>query len=342
MIFFLIILLVLSCISIKFAGVGKFHEDYLSKSNTTAINGIFVVFVFFCHFAQYISFGNVLVDRPFVYFISRLGQLVVTTFFFFSGYGIICSITKKGMPYIKSIPYKRFLGVLIHFDIAVGLFMLANLCLGRKFPLQTNLLALTGWESIGNSNWYIFAILCLYLIVFLSFIVCKGNKYIGTAITAALTAGLVYLLMISGKPAYYYNTLVCYPLGMVYGLFKDKIDKFIMKNDFIYLGFLAVFITLFCLRGIVIKSYTLVCVFFLAIIVLASMKIRVNNKFLQFTGSHVFEIYILQRLPMMIFAYFGLTSHRYIFFILSIIVTFCLTLLFKKCTTAIDKKLFKK
>lgn len=346
MIFFLILLLIVSCASMKFAGEGEFHRDYLSKSNTTAINGIFVVLVLLCHFAQYVKFGSGFVDSSFVYFKSHLGQLVVTTFLFFSGYGIICSITKKGMPYVKSIPKKRFLSVLIHFDIAVAMFMILNLFLGKSFPLKTNLLALTGWESVGNSNWYIFAILCLYLIVFVSFIVCRGNKYIGTAITTVLTVALVYLMIRAKKPPYYYNTLICYPFGMVYGLFKDKIDKVVMKNDFIYTCFVAVafagFVFFYRMRGKGVEQFSLCSIFFIAVIVLVSMKIRLNNSFLQLTGNHVFAIYILQRIPMMIFSKIGLTSHRYVFLIATFIVTLGMTFVFDKCMAAIDRKLLKK
>lgn len=345
MIFILFLLLIISCSSMKIAGEGEFHRDYLSKANTTAINGIFVVLVLLCHFTQYVTFSDGLVDQSFVYFKSHLGQLVVTTFLFFSGYGIICSISKKGMPYIKSIPKKRFLSVLIHFDIAVALFMILNFCLGRSFSLKTNLLALTGWESVGNSNWYIFAILCLYLIVFVSFIVCRGNKYVGTVITAALTVGFVYLMIRAKKPPYYYNTVICYPVGMVYGLFKEKIDKIVMKNDFIYTCFVAAafagFIFFYRMRSKGVEQFSLCSIFFIAVIVFVSMKIQLNNGFLQLAGSHVFAIYILQRIPMMIFSKIGIADHRYIFLIATFIVTLGLTFVFDKCMSVIDKKVLK-
>lgn len=346
MIFFLFLLLILSCASMKIAGEGQFHDDYLSKSNTTAINGIFVVLVLLCHFTQYAQFETGMIDQSFVYFKSHLGQLVVTTFLFFSGYGIICSISKKGMPYIKSIPKKRFLSVLIHFDIAVALFMILNLCLGRSFTLKTNLLALTGWESIGNSNWYILAILCLYLIVFFSFIICRGNKYIGTILTTVLTVGYVYLLIRAKKPTYFYNTLICYPFGMIYGLLKDKIDKIVMKNDFIYTLFVAVafagFVYFYKIRGKGVEQFSACSVLFIAVIVLVSMKIQLNNEFLQLTGKHVFAIYILQRIPMMIFSKIGLANHRYLFLIATFIVTLGMTFVFDKCMNVIDKRLLKK
>ncbi len=339
MIFILAVLLVLSCYSAKVARTGQFFEDYLSKSNTTAINGIFVVLVFLCHFYSYVSFGTTFIDRSFVNFVQYLGQLVVVTFFFFSGYGMIYSISKKGMPYVKKIPMTRFLRVLLHFDIAIALFMIMNLFLGHKFPLYYNLLSLIAWESIGNSNWFIFATLCLYLIVFVSFIICRCNKYIGTSVAIALTAVLIFLLIKANKPTFFYNTIFCYPLGMVYGLFKDKIDKIVMKKDWIYLCFLVI-----AVAGFIIFKYFgffyPAAVFFVFSIVFLSMKVRLNNVFLQFTGKRVFSIYIIQRIPMAIFKYFGLTAHRYIFFAVTFTLTLLMAYAFDKLISLLDKKLF--
>lgn len=341
----LLIFLIVSCSSMKIAAEGQFHTDYLSKSSTTAINGIFVVLVFLCHFAQYVKFSPDFIDQSFVFFKSHLGQLVVTTFLFFSGYGILCSISKNGLSYIKSIPKKRFLRVLIHFDIAVFLYMIVNIIFGRGFPIKENLIALTGWETIGNGNWYIFAVLVLYLIVFISFLVCKANKYIGTAIVFILTIAFIYIMALAKKPAYYYNTLICYPLGMIYGLFKDKLDKIMMYNDFIYTVFIGLtftgFFSTYKTRGNSLIQYDLCCFFFLLLIVLLSMKIQLNNSFLQLMGNHIFGIYILQRIPMIILSKTGFSSRRYLFLIISFIVTLGMTFVFDKCMSKIDKKLLK-
>lgn len=77
---------------IKFAS--EWHSDYMSKEKTTAINGIFVLFVFFRHFTQYIEYGSY--DAIFQRVDSWLGQLIVVSFFFYSGYGGMVSIVKKG------------------------------------------------------------------------------------------------------------------------------------------------------------------------------------------------------------------------------------------------------
>ena len=65
---------------------------------------------------------------------------------------------------------------MIHFDIAVALFLICDIILGKHYDLKTVLLAFTGWTSIGNSNWYIFAVIILYFIVLLSFTVFKKKQ----------------------------------------------------------------------------------------------------------------------------------------------------------------------
>lgn len=162
----------------KFVKSGEFNSDYMSKDTTGAINGIFVLLVFMCHISGYMKLGGSS-DTIWLDLKSWLGQLVVVTFLFYSGYGMMCSIMKKGTPYVKGIFRRRFLSLFAHFDIAVLLFLLMNLALGIKTKTRTTLLAFTTWESIGNSNWYITAVLCLYLILIVSFLIFRKHHIPG-------------------------------------------------------------------------------------------------------------------------------------------------------------------
>lgn len=138
---------------------GKSNTEYLSKESTTAINGIFVFLVFLCHAIGYVKVDPE-IDVQWTTMHSYMGQLVVVPFLFFSGYGIMCSIRKKGDPYVKGMFKKRFLSLLLHFDLAVFLYFLLNIIFLKKdYSLADTLLAFLTWTSIGNSNWYIGAML---------------------------------------------------------------------------------------------------------------------------------------------------------------------------------------
>lgn len=89
--------------------------------------------------------------------------MVGVMFLFYSGYGKIESILKRGLNYIKSFPKKRLLTVYINFIIAVLLFLIANLMIGNILDLKRVVLAFVAYTSIGNSNWYMFVVFALYI-----------------------------------------------------------------------------------------------------------------------------------------------------------------------------------
>ena len=120
---FLAIVLLIVFVDMKTAKNGEFFSSYISRQQSTAINGLFTLLVFLSHVSSYIKTGGIF-DKPYLSFKSYMLQMVVVPFLFYSGYGIMESIKKKGMSYVKEIPKKRFLKVLVHFDIVVVAFIL--------------------------------------------------------------------------------------------------------------------------------------------------------------------------------------------------------------------------
>lgn len=328
----------------KLAPPGKFHTDYLSKDSTTAINGIFVFLVFLCHSVGYIKI-NPDIDVQWTTMHSYMGQLVVVPFLFFSGYGIMCSIKSKGTSYVKGIFKKRFLPLLLHFDIAVFLFFLVNLIFIKKdYSLKDTLLAFLTWTSIGNSNWYIGATLLLYIALILSFLVFRKYKLPALIMMTVLTVILIFSIKKTGKSSSWYNTMIVFTFGMWYGYLKEKIDAIVMKNHFTYLLFLlpavGVFVFLFERRFRHVIFHSVWAMAFAAVIVLVMMKVKIGNPIISALGKHVFSIYILQRIPMLLIQHFGITDISFNFVLLSFVSTLFIALIFDKVIAVIDKKLF--
>ena len=176
MFIFMLLLLLIVFLQMKPAPMGEFHrETYMSREQTTSINGIFVVLVLLTHASTFVKAGiHGAIDQPYLEMKAYLTQLIVVTFLFYSGYGMMESIRKQGMSYVYGIPWRRLFRIWYHFAIAVGLFVLTNIIIGNPLEPVKTLLAFTGWESIGNSNWYILAILIMYIAVFLSFHMAAG------------------------------------------------------------------------------------------------------------------------------------------------------------------------
>lgn len=297
------------------------NEEYLSINTSKKINGIFVIFVFLSHSLSYVNYSSLWIDKYGESIIIKLGQFMVTTFLFFSGYGVYESIKTKNN-YINKMPKKRILDTLIKFDIAVFIYLAISYILNINYSLKTILLSFIGWKSIGNSNWYIFTILILYTITYIVFKLFKSEDKIKILLITFLT--VVYMILISKfKQDYWYNTALCYPFGMWISMYKTQIENIIKKYPKSY--YLALIITIIAFYiAFIFKDnvyvYSIYAMLFVFIIVLLSMKVKLNSKFLTFMGSNVFYIYIYQRIPMIILnkcdIYFG---NRYLFFIISFI-----------------------
>lgn len=94
MLFFIITLMMIIFTGISAKGKNEFFSDYCAPRRTTAINGIFTILVFLSHSAQYINLSGTL-DNPYISMKKYIGQLVVVTFLFFSGFGMMESINKR-------------------------------------------------------------------------------------------------------------------------------------------------------------------------------------------------------------------------------------------------------
>lgn len=327
---------------IKFSFQNGF-EDYMSPQKTGAIKGIFVVIVLLSHLRQYISLNGSALNQPYKDFMNFFGQLMVVMFLFYSGYGVLLGITKKD-GYVKTIPAKRVLKVLLHFDIAVLLFWLTGNALGKDYSVKRLLLSLIGLEGVGNSIWFIFVIIVLYLITFAAFIFLKKKVILGTVITTALSfVALLAIRAWKGSEYWWYDTIMCYPLGMWYAIAKPQIDKIILPDFNKWFACTAAAGTLFFAAESLMsdfsntrKIFIPMALVFAVFIVLLSMRISVCNGILQWFGKRVFGIYILQRIPMIILSHFGMNDNPFLFSVACFALTIVIAEIFERAMDKLD------
>ena len=175
---FLLILLALLLFGLKKADA---KDACLKKEHTDAVKGFFIIIVLYSHILPYLTSSGVsfspILDVPANKIIKMTGQLMVVMFLFYSGYGVMESIMKKGNEYVRAIPVKRVLSTLVNYAIAVMVFLVMNKLIGIHFPVKQYILSFVAWESVGQSNWYIFAILCCYVSTFVSFTLFSDKKH---------------------------------------------------------------------------------------------------------------------------------------------------------------------
>ena len=350
MILFILILLMIIIANAEIAKPNNFNIEYSSISQTNVIKGIFVILVLLGHGNAYLNVEGAL-DIPYKSFQSHLGQMVVSMFLFYSGFGMIKSIMKKRFGYIKTLPIKRFLIVVLNFDIAVILFEIMNICLKIHFDWKTILLAFTGWVGIGNSNWYMFAIFVLYILLFVSFYFLKWfdkeiSLYIGMVIFTILSIAFVYWEIKVGQPTWCYNTVILFALGGWFALFQKQIESIVMKNDYIYIVLGAVMAVIYWIsfknRGYGIKAYSVWACLFTVAVVMITMKVSIKSTVLEWVGKRVFSIYILQRIPMTVLTKTGFTQNSpYTFIVLVFLITLGLAVIFDYVVEKLDKVILK-
>lgn len=297
----------------------------LSREQTNMVNGVFVMLVFLRHFKQYISCGPY--DSIFWSVDTFLDQTIVTTFLLYSGYGMMVSLKNKP-DYARSIP-KRIFKVWFAFAVAVCLFLIENLFLGEYFGVRRILYAFIGWESVGNSNWYVFAILFLYFATFIG----GGCKTANGTLAVMFISCTLYILLMKAKDKgnWYYDTIFCYFAGMVLGAFSEEIMG-LLKNPGLYLAVLVCSVVAFWIcrtREFLpyIIRLELRNILFAVLVFLVTLKLQIGNPVLDWLGRYTFEIYILQRLPMRALANRDL--NEYIYFLVCLVITGILAVVFK-------------
>lgn len=315
-----------------------------------------MLLVLFSHGKNYLRAAGLggVYDDPYIALQNHLDQLIVAMFLFYSGFGMMEQIQKRGLPYVKSIISLRLPKLLLNFDVAVLLFAAANLLMRKSIPLKRFLLSLVAIESLGNSNWYVFIVLVLYLFCYISFIHLyrkaipeRRTVFICLLTFTLLSVALVYIQIILHRPKYWYNTLILFSLGFYYSFFHRAIEKILMRNDISYLLaavlLLAVYVFAYQKRWSGIEFYTIWAACFTALIVLFTMKVSINSYFLRYLGQHVFSIYIMQHLPVMVlFAIPFFHSHKYWFLVCSYLAVLPLSLCYEHLTGKLNRLIWKR
>lgn len=229
------------------------------------------------------------------------------------------------------------LATLANFDVAILLFFLVNLSLGIHYDTQDILLSFTGWESIGNSNWYIFVILCCYLSTYLTFKVVRGQYKNRKLICGGnlLIITCIYVVLVKNKQSYWYDTIFSYPLGGCFSLYKSELEGKVRKHYRLCLAaVLLLFLILFFepYEVMCIRANMRACLLAIAIVVL-SMKVQVRNPSLSWLGKNLFPLYIYQRIGMIIFSRINegefIKDYPYLYIVLCVMITLLMGYMYK-------------
>lgn len=297
-----ILLWIILCLfNIKYSKGNNYFEDYLSKEDTLMLKGIFSIVIILHHLSQRFE------PLPRLYSkFEFAGPWAVMFFFFISAYGVMSSwINKKD--YDKGFLINRYKKIIPIYLIATLIYWLVNILLDVHYSLK-DIFHLTFVEGspIVLHSWYIIVILVFYLIFYIQMKVLKRN-YIVIIISSLILCILwIEIRKILNYGPWWSNSILSIPLGMLWAVYKEEIEKMAHKW---YLPILIFSLIAFILSWKYLfnnslsnylfdtgKNIYLQSIFFPITVMLICMKFKFSNKALKYLGTISFESYLFHGL----------------------------------------------
>ena len=132
--------------------------------------------------------------------------------------------------------------------------------------------------------------------------------------------------------------MLCFTMGMWFGLYQEKVELLLKGNNF-WISLVLITILLFSLL-VLRRLFFVEALLFAVFVILVSMKIEVGNGVLYFLGNHVFSIYILQRIPMIFLK--DRINNLLIYFTVTFTITLIMALVFDAVSSMVKGRMIKK
>lgn len=298
---------------------GTWQENPLGLTQSKSLLGFFALLIVMHHMVQTIGSSNASI----FWILEEFGVCFVGAFFFFSGYGLMKStIEKEG--YLKEFLKKRFPTVLIPFYMCISVFLLVDVCCGKRYTLLEWIQYLTGWILRNTHMWYIVEIAFLYFAFYLTMRFVKRRSHaLGILFLFLTLLTATSLLLCHGEywfqGEWWYNSTFIFFFGIIFADREEKLLNF-CKKYYVLLVILCLSCFIFFYRitshmllyrgywtesaansGYADKVLTLLpqitmTFFFVSLVILVSLKCRFHNSTLQFLGKISLELYLIHNL----------------------------------------------
>lgn len=269
----------------------------LDKNFTDRIRGLSIITIIIGHILQLFEF-NFLFYKEIFFIIARLCTLSVAIFFALSGFGNILSINKNANS-IRKV-FTKIYRLYFEFGIAIIVFISAYYLLYKNFDVVnlTNVFSCFTTMTIPDFSWWYIKVQAIAYVILM--IALLRNRHLHLIIWG-LTIGLICLFIAIQLPAYWYQTVIYFPLGCLIAKYKSQISNFInqyLKN--IHTIILTIFtIIIMCIKGFVFTEIFLAFGSLLCLI-LSTYKIP-QNKIIEFFGKYSLELYIYHLVYILLF-----------------------------------------
>ncbi|WP_242834252.1 acyltransferase family protein [Clostridium pasteurianum] len=337
----IVILPLLLLVESKTFKFNTYNSNYLAKNNTDILKGLSVVIIIFHHLSLFLTNGGI-----YKTVISKVGFLAVSIFLFVSGYGLMVQFARKKNEYFKGYFKNKILKLyLVFFFSNIICTILSNVILNAQYNfvdiIKSSLLMNF---ADGRVLWFVAVILYFYIAFYIAFKFFKNN-------TAVIVIFISWILWIGlnialHHGAWYYNSAISFPVGIIFGKYADQIFAFAKKYYLILTsGSLILFLLSMAayIKGID-KLQFIIPILFTFVIVLLLMKVSLKSRFFNFMNGISFEFYLFQILALnIVFQTDNKTSSLYFFlaFLITVVLSKILNVFIGFIFNFIPKRLMK-
>ncbi len=303
----------------KSMGRGNWNDEFTSREQTKILHGVMALGVALHHMAQktcgpwHERYTIVHGLDPFL----SVGYVIVGVFLFCSGLGLYKSY-KTRPDYLKGFVRRRILPIVIAFYLSEIVYTIVRTLMGEHMTISKVLWYLSGLRMANYNSWFVIVIPFFYFVFWLAFRFCRRE---GTAIFWIFLFTLGYTVIGAVinhqntwwmRGEWWYNSILLFPLGMVFGKYEPVITKTLRKGYWFWLiFFFAGFFLLFRQSEWLIDTRLgyydrwlwhrlasagiqwLVALFFVMFCFTMMMKIRLGNKALAWLGAMSLDFYLM-------------------------------------------------
>ena len=311
-------------------------KTLFDRNDTEIIRGVSMLMIIIYHTANYLYYQHpdeATCMLP-IYFTQQLGYLGTGLFFFLSGYGMICSLrhNRVDRSYIK----KKCNSIFLPFVLSWIVF------LTFLFVFDRNLLQADLWLkfiSLSTPNgilWFYNVIVALYIIVLLLFRFSKNEK-LNIAIVFSLTLAYIPIANCAGLSSWWYNSILCFPIGMVCAVYKFIIEKYAFRIVIVSTaGFVVLYMFIECLRYPVLFQIVLAPLLAIAVSTIVKYLPPLKNRFISFVGNKSLYFYLLHS---WVYTYITFTYNFILLSVETIVITSFIVLMLIRLKTLCRKYL---
>lgn len=331
-----LVLILIVAVGARVCVPGKWNDEFMSLKQTKYIQGLMAICIMLHHIAQetcadWQNYKLIPGLEPFV----PIGYFFVAIFFMCSGFGLYKS-NRLNDKYLKSgFVKKRIVPLIVAFYTTGIIYFVARLVMGEKMKPFKVFCYLTGVRQPNGYAWFVIAMPYFYLLFFVCFRIFgkrEGLGIMGVVIGTFLYAIIGTMInhndyLMCGE--WWYNCVHLFWIGILFAKYEEKITA-IFKRLYFLLLFIAICGMCFffrvserftaagfyygesagyplkkvmSLRWRVLPTQMLACFFFVLLVVLLSMVIKLGNKVLGFMGTITLEFYLIHGLFLEFFSY---------------------------------------